>query len=126
MEFEQLPAGWEVWSTERRRAVLAYRPDVFDSERYPPPCLPTIYVTKGRRGRRPGRSRPSPDTPWYVTLYLEPDVSGDETRHGDASEARDAALERAGTFAGGKVDYRSLYQVPRRAYLSKLDELTGR
>lgn len=126
MEFEGLPEGWEVWSVESRRVVLAYRPDVFDSQAYPAACLPTIYLTKGRRGRRPGRPTPSPDAPWYVTLYLEPEVSDTERRFDSRERAREEALSLAESFAAGDVAYRDLYQVPRPAYLDKLDELTGR
>jgi hypothetical protein len=126
VEFDGLADGWEVWTAEQRRAVLAYRPDEFDSEAYPAACMPTIYVTKGQRGRRPGRPTPSADAPWYVTLYLEPDVTDSQRRYDDREQARRAALELAEQFAGGQVDYRELYQVPRPAYLQRLDELTGR
>lgn len=125
MAFDGLPAGWEVWTTEKTRAVLAYRPDEFDSEAYPAACMPTIYITKGKRGRRPGRPTPSPEESWYVTLYLEPEVSGTQRRHDTRETAHEAALELAESFAAGAIDYRGLYQVPRRAYLDRLDELTG-
>jgi len=126
VEFENIAGGWEIWSVEERRAVLAYRPDVFDSDAYPAPCLPTIYVTKGRRGRRPGRPTPPPDAPWYVTLYLEPEVSDTDKRYESREQAREGALALAERFATGEVEYRALYQVPRPAYLDKLDELTER
>jgi hypothetical protein len=126
VEFDGLAEGWEVWTAESRRAVLAYRPDEFDSEAYPAACLPTIYVTKGQRGRRPGRPTPSADAAWYVTLYLEPEVSDTQHRHDNREEARRRALEVAERFVAGQVDYRALYQVPRPAYLDRLDELTGR
>lgn len=125
MEFDNLPGGWEVWTAEEQRAVLVYRPDEFDSEAHPAPCLPTIYVTKGQRGRRPGRPTPSADAAWYVTLYLEPDVSDTQHRHDTRGEARRRARAVAERFAAGQVDYRALYQVPRPAYLDRLDELTG-
>jgi len=125
MGFEELVEGWEVWSDEGRRVVLAYRPDVFDTEAYPAPCLPTIYVTQGKRDRRPGRDRPAADAPWYVRLYLEPEVSGDRSRHRTREPALEAALDLASRFANGELDYRSLYQVPRPAYLDRLDELVG-
>jgi hypothetical protein len=123
MEFEGLADGWEVWTVESRRAVLAYRPDVFDSASFPAECLPTIYLTKGRRGRRPGRPDPPPEAPWYLTLYLEPDVS-DRRSFDSRADALDAALHLAERFDAGDVDYRDLYQVPREAYLERLDELT--
>ncbi|MEF8813187.1 MAG: DUF5820 family protein [Halovenus sp.] len=123
---DDLPDGWVTWSEQTGKVVLAYRPDVFDTEAFPAACLPTIYVTHGRRSRRPGQRRPDDTTPWYVTLYLEPEVD----RGADEFESRSAALagasELARQFADGEMDYRSLYQVPRPAYLDRLDELTGR
>jgi len=126
MEFDDLAAGWEVWNAERTKVVLTYRPDVFDSDQFPAPCLPTIHVTKGKRGRRPGRDVPSPEDPWYVTLYLEPDVAGEKREYDSRERARDGAVALAAAFATGEIDYRSLYQVPRPAYLDRLDDLTGR
>jgi len=126
VEFDGLTDDWTVWTAEQRRAVLVYRPDEFDSGAYPAACLPTIYVTKGQRGRRPGRPTASADTDWYVTLYLEPDVSDTQHRHTDREAARRRALDIAERFATGRLDYRALYQVPRPAYLDRLDELTGR
>lgn len=125
MEFTDLPAGWEQWSQEPEKAVLAYRPDIFDSGSFPAACLPTIYVTKGKRGRRPGRPAPDPSDPWYVTLYLEPEVST-ESSFDSREAAKAGATDQATRFAAGKLDYRSLYQAPRESYLAKLDELTGR
>lgn len=127
VEEAALGDGWRVWNAEDARVILAYRPDVFDAEEFPAPCLPTIYVTRGRRTRRPGGTRTLPaDAPWMVTLYLEPDVSSEP----DAYDTRDAALAGAGeltrSFAAGAVDYRALYQVPRDRYLAELDALTGR
>lgn len=122
--FDALPEGWTVWADgEDGRTVLAYRPDVFDGEAYPDPCLPTIYVGRGSP-RRPGAGRGSDE--WYVRLFLEPEVVGAEDRHGSRSAAREAAVEVARRFAAGAVDYRDAYQVPREAYLARLDDLTGR
>lgn len=126
MEFEGLPEGWQVWSEERTKVVLTYRPDVFDSDAYPAPCLPTIYVTKGRRGRRPGRPTPDPNDAWYVTLFLEPEVQGEQQAFETEAAAVSGATELAASFADGDVDYRSLYQVPREEYFEQLDALTGR
>ena len=126
MTFENLPESWTVWSDETMRTVLAYRPDVFDSTAFPAACLPTIYITKGRRGRRPGRPTPNPDDPWFVTLYLEPDVSDTEREFESRQAARDGAVALAIQFAEGDIDHRGLYQVPRPDYFEKLDELTGR
>lgn len=126
MSFDGLPAGWEVWNREQRAVILTFRPDIFDSEAYPAPCLPTIHIRKGTPSRRPGRNTPDPDASWYVTLYLEPEVSGARERYESKDDARVAAIELAAEFAAGEVDYRSLYQVPREAYFEKLDDLTGR
>jgi hypothetical protein len=126
MESDSLPDGWAVWSDEASKIVLAYRPDVFDTASFPAACLPTLYVTKGQRDRRPGKNRPAPDAPWYVTLFLEPDVDRSRDSFGDREAAVDGATELARAFAEGEVDYRSLYQVPRPDYFEKLDELTGR
>jgi len=123
---DRLPTGWEVWSDERTRIVVVYRPDIFDSESFPPPCLPTLYLTKGQRDRRPGRERPQPDDPWFATLSLEPDVTGQRHRYDDRDAAIEGAIEIAESFASGGFDYRALYQVPREDYLDRLDELTGR
>ena len=125
MDFEDLPTGWQVWNTGETRSILAYRPDVFDSESFPAPCLPTIYLSKGKRGRRPGRHQPAPTDPWYVTLYLEPDVNRDRERYDSRAEAVAAARDIAADFAAGDIDYRGLYQVPREEYLDELDALTG-
>jgi hypothetical protein len=126
LERAALGDGWRVWSEEDDRVVLAYRPDVFDGSEYPAACLPTIYVARGRRTRRPeGNRNLPPDAPWTVTLFLEPDVEyGPETYDGLADALRGAeALSRR--FADGDVDYRGLYQVPQEAYFEELDALTG-
>ena len=125
-EFENLPDSWVVWNEGSDRGIFVYRPDVFDSHEFPAACLPTIYLTHGRRSRRPGSERdPAPDDPWYVTLFLEPDVD----RGAECFDSREAAVAGTATlaerFADGEVDYRALYQVPREDYFAKLDELTG-
>lgn len=125
MDPDALAEGWQVWSAEETKAVLAYRPDVFDASELPAPCMPTIYLTKGRRSRRPGQDRPDPDDPWYVTLYLEPDVDGGRESFDSRAAARRHVEELTEAFVGGEVDYRSFYQVPRPDYFEKLDELTG-
>ncbi|PSP66408.1 hypothetical protein BRC70_08945 [Halobacteriales archaeon QH_6_68_27] len=99
--------------------------DVFDGDAFPAPCMPTVYVTKGKRRRKPGRDV-RPGDPWYVTLYLEPDVNADRETYDPRAEATAAARDLARRFADGKIDYRDLYQVPREAYFERLDELTGR
>ncbi|WP_135820798.1 DUF5820 family protein [Halostella litorea] len=121
------PDGWVVWNEgSEGRLVLAYRPDVFDADGFPAECLPTLYLTRGRRGTRPpGESSPA-GADWHVTLYLEPDVDDGGERYGSREAALAGARERAAAFAAGEVDYRALYQVPREAYFDRLDELTGR
>ncbi|WP_276247178.1 DUF5820 family protein [Haladaptatus sp. YSMS36] len=126
--FDSLHDAWEVWSDEEDgRTVLAFRPDVFNTQDFPPVCLPTLYLTQGRRNRRPGiEHQLRPDDPWFITLYLEPDVSRKAEPFDTRAAAVDAALSLTTRFATGDYDYRSLYQVPRENYLDKLDELTGR
>lgn len=126
---DDLADGWEVWSESDDRLVFTYRPDVFEGQRYPPACLPTIYVTRGARDRRPGVSLdPAPDADWHVTLYLEPDVEGASDRYDDRAAALAGARDLAARFARGEVDVRACYQVTddREAYLDRLAELTGR
>ena len=123
----ELADGWRVWSDADDRLVLAYRPDVFDGEGFDAACLPTLYVTRGHRSRRPGGTRNlPPDAPWVVTLFLEPEVSTPSREFDSPGTAVEGALDLAAEFARGEVDYRSLYQVPRPDYFERLDELTGR
>jgi hypothetical protein len=124
MAFTSVPQGWQVWSDGTEKVVLVYRPDVFDGGDFPAPCLPTIYLTNGRRSRHPG-SETRPADPWVVTLSLEPEVQRDADSYDTRSEAAAGAMELADRFAAGETDYRGLYQVPREEYLAKLDELTG-
>jgi hypothetical protein len=121
------PDGWVVWSEDPDgRLVLAFRPDVFDADEFPAECLPTLYLTRGRKGSRPpGESSPAA-ADWHVTLFLEPDVDDGGERYDSRRAAVRGARERAAAFAAGDVDYRALYQVPREAYFERLDELTGR
>jgi hypothetical protein len=124
---EALADGWRVWSDAEDRLVLTYRPDVFDGAGFDAACLPTLYVTRGRRSRRPGGTRTLPaDAPWVVTLFLEPEVSAPPREFDSPEGAVDGAIDLAAEFARGDVDYRSLYQVPRPDYFDRLDELTGR
>ncbi|SEO72616.1 hypothetical protein SAMN04487948_104385 [Halogranum amylolyticum] len=126
MSFETLPEGWVVWNDEPEgRAILAYRPDVFDTEKFPAACMPTVFVSNGSRRRRPGASQISTDT-WHITLFLEPDIEA-RTEEFDSREAAvEGAVAAAERFVDGEVDYRELYQVPREEYFEKLDELLGR
>ncbi|USZ67894.1 DUF5820 family protein [Halorussus salilacus] len=127
---DDLPEGWTVWNDEPGgRRILAYRPDVFDTEQFPPACLPTIYVAGGAPNRPPGETEAASGAPdvWRVQFFLEPDVELVSARTHDSREAAlDAAGELAREFARGDLDYRGAYQVPREAYLDRLDELTGR
>ena len=124
MDTEALAEAWTVWNRTETELVLAYRPDVFDGERFPAPCMPTIYLTHGKRTRRPGADRAGDD--WYVTLYLEPEVDHGAAVVATREEAVDAAVTLANDFAAGEFAYRPLYQIPREAYLYELDNLTGR
>ena len=125
-----VPDGWVVWADEDDgRTVYAYRPDVFDGSDFPAPCLPVCYLTHGKRTRRPGQNPTDRTTAddWFVTLYLEPDVYVDDVhRFESRSTAESFAFDLLGQFAAGELDYRAAYQVPREAYLDRLDELTGR
>ena len=124
MDLDSLAEDWTVWNRTETKLILAYRPDVFDSDAFPAPCLPTIYLTRGKRTRRPGADRTGED--WYVTLYLEPEIDHQAASVPERGEAVDAAVALANDFAAGEFDFRSLYQLPREAYLDELDELTGR
>ena len=124
MGLDALAEDWTVWTESEEKLVLAYRPDVFDSHAFPAPCLPTIYLTRGKRTRRPGTGRLGDD--WFVTLYLEPEVDADTERFEDRESAVSEAVDLANRFASGAFDYRALYQVPREDYLDELDDLTGR
>ncbi|MCU4740302.1 DUF5820 family protein [Natronoglomus mannanivorans] len=129
-DYADLPEDWAIWSDEDDgRTVLAFRPDVFNADDFPAPCLPTLYLTHGKRTRRPGANPTDRvvDTDWHVTLYLEPDVylRDEDNRFERRAEAVDYAVDLAGRFADGEIDYRDMYQVPREEYFEKLDELTG-
>jgi hypothetical protein len=125
MTLESLPPGWTVWSDEPKRVVLVYRPDIFDSDAFPAPCLPTIYASKGRRDRRPGPNDPDPDTPWFVTLHLEPEIADEPKTATTRREAEALASKIAAAFANGELDLRAFYQVPREDYLERIDALVG-
>lgn len=127
MDMEEPPDGWVCWSDEPDRQVFVYRPDVFDSQAFPAPCLPTLYLSNGpHRNPRPEQRYGNPSDEWYLTCYLEPDVVVVEKRYDDRSSAGEDAADFARRFAAGEIDYRGAYQVPRGEYLDRLDELTGR
>jgi hypothetical protein len=123
MSLDSLGEDWVVWSDEREKVVLAFRPDVFDGGEFPAPCLPTIYLTRGQRDRRPGGRRVGAD--WHVTLYLEPEINHDAGTFEDREQAVSGAVDLAAAFTAGEIDFRDLYQVPRPEYLDRLEELTG-
>lgn len=127
MSFESssLPEGWQVWNDEPDgRAILAYRPDVFDGDEFPAACMPTIYVSNGSRRRRPGAGGRETNE-WHVTLFLEPEIEAETTVFDERPEAVDGAVAAAQRFVAGEVDYRELYQVPREEYFEELDRLLG-
>lgn len=121
-----LPDGWRVWNDDEGTTILVFRPDVFDSQQFPAPCLPTLRVTQRPPTERKRRAGSNPSG-WFVSLRLEPEVrvkSADahfETREAAEEGARDLAAR----FAAGDVDYRGAYQIPRDDYLDELDALTG-
>jgi hypothetical protein len=123
------PRGWTIWNAEPDgRVILAFRPDVFNTQDHPPECLPTLYVSQGRRNdRRPGYQPPDDATgDWHVRLYFEPDVEHpDENRYDSRSAAIEGAYELAAEFSDGDVDPSAVYQVPRPDYFAALDEHTG-
>ncbi|APW99509.1 hypothetical protein CHINAEXTREME_17815 [Halobiforma lacisalsi AJ5] len=125
----EFPDAWTVWSQgDDGRLVLAYRPDVFDGDEFPAACLPTLYLTHGKRTRRPGTNPTTTGaSDWFVTFYLEPDVTLEGARRfSTRGDALERCRELARAFDDGEIDYRDCYQVPRERYFEKLDELTGR
>jgi hypothetical protein len=123
MSLPDLPTGWRVWNEEPEgRVILAYRPDVFNSEAFPAACLPTIYLTNGSPQRRPGAGSVATDI-WQVKLFLEPEIEATTDQYDDRQAALDGAVATAQEFVDGEVDYRGLYQVPRETYFQKLDDL---
>lgn len=123
LEPHDLPGGWRLWNEEPDgRVILAFRPDVFDADRFDPACLPTIYLSNGSRRRRPSAGAAT-TSDWHVTLFLEPEVEAEETVHDDRTAGVAAMLDLAERFADGEIDYRDVYQVPRERYFDELDEL---
>lgn len=125
---EDLADGWEVWNEEPQgRVILAYRTDIFDTQAFPAPCLPTIAVAPGASPNDPPERR-AQSSAWHTAFYLEPTVR--VTQVDTTSPSRDQAVETAvdiaSRFTSGEIDYRSVYQLPREDYLDKLDQLIGR
>ncbi|WP_232701738.1 DUF5820 family protein [Halobacterium wangiae] len=125
--FGDLPESWRVWNEDDAGdAILVYRPDVFDSQQFPAPCLPTIRVSQRpptQRRRRAG----STNEGWFVWLGLEPEVrvKAVDAAFDTRAEAVAGAVDLAARFDDGAVDYRGAYQIPRDDYLDELDDLTG-
>lgn len=123
---DRLPDGWTVWNeSPDGRAIVVFRPDVFDARELPAACLPTIYVTDGSPRPRPGAGSASTGR-WQSVFFLEPEIELDRTEHGSRSAAIDGAIETARAFVDGELEYRDAYQVPREAYFEILDELIDR
>lgn len=111
-----------VWS-EEDGLVVCYRPDVFDGESYPRPCLPTMTVSEADVGTVGGREG------WRVTFYLEADVPARELESVfvDYDEAVDYVVDVAGRFVEAELDLRGFYADGdvRDTYVEKLDSMTG-
>jgi hypothetical protein len=82
-------------------------------------------VSNRSRAARPGASRVRTGT-WHAALALEPEVEAVTEEFDSRAAALEGADELARRFAGGEVDYRAAYQVPREAYFEQLDEVVGR
>jgi len=125
MSLESLAVGWQVWNEEPEgRVILAYRPDVFNSNDFPAACLPTIYITNGSPRRRPGAGSIQTDQ-WHISLFFEPEITAVTERYDTRADAIEGAVEYTHRFVAGEIKYRELYQVPREEYFAKLDELLG-
>lgn len=128
-DIPDLPDGWTVWNAEPGgQVILAFRPDIFEGDSFPAACLPTLFVSRSspdQRKRRPPSQ--TGDSDWHVTLYLEPEVRvrDRETASATRADALEAAREVAADFSAGEIDVRAAYQVPREAYLTELERLTG-
>jgi hypothetical protein len=126
-DWSGLPEDWRVWhEADEGRVVLVFRPDVFDTQRFPAACLPTIYVSQ----RPPQERLPRLDaerSDWFVSLRLEPEVQVVDAggRYESRADAVRAALGVASRFVAGEFDLRGVYQVPREAYLDELESLVG-
>ncbi|MFP4174413.1 MAG: DUF5820 family protein [Halobacteriales archaeon] len=118
----RLPDGWYVWSDEDG-LVACYRPDIFDADEYPRPCLPLITVTEASRGTAGGRDG------WRVTFHVEADVPARGLRKTVAGydSAVDYAVEIARNFAEGEYDIAGFYAEGdvRDEYVARLEHETG-
>lgn len=117
-----LPEGWVLWSDEDG-LVVCYRPDVFDGESYPRPCLPTMTVSEADVGTVGGREG------WRVTFYVEADVParGLESVFVDYDEAIDYVVETGQRFVEGDLDLRGFYADGdvREEYVQRLENMTS-
>ncbi|MDZ7688560.1 MAG: DUF5820 family protein [Halobacteriales archaeon] len=117
----KLPEGWVVWS-EDDGLVVCYKPDVFDGDDYPCPCLPLITVTKADRGTVGGREG------WHVTFHVEADVPAHSLRKTVAGydEAVDYVVKTATKFNEGVYDPAEFYAEGdvREEYVARLREET--
>ncbi|MBP1953716.1 hypothetical protein J2752_000597 [Halarchaeum rubridurum] len=127
MSFEDLPEGWAVWHDDGGRAVLVFRPDVFEGEAYDAAHLPTLYVST-RSPDVPMRRGGAASDGWHVACTLEPEVHvrALESSHETRAAAVEAAVAAAERFARGEVAFDDVYATqPPEAYLARLAELTG-
>ncbi|MDY6780671.1 MAG: DUF5820 family protein [Halobacteria archaeon] len=99
-----LPDGWVVWSDEDG-VVICYKPDVFNADEYPRPCLPLVTVTKADSGTVGGREG------WRVTFHMEADVKSYELQQVviGYEDAVDYMIEVAEDFSAGEYDLRDFY-----------------
>jgi hypothetical protein len=118
----ELPEGWYVWSDEDG-LVACYKPDVFDADKYPRPCLPLITVTEASRGTASGRDG------WRVSLHIEADVPARGVRRTapDYETALDHAVAVARDFAAGEYDIAGFYAEGdvREEYVARLEDEVG-
>jgi len=118
----RLPDGWYVWSDDDG-LVACYKPDVFDADEYPRPCLPLVTVTGASRGTAGGREG------WRVSFHVEADVPARSLRRTVAGydEALDYAIEIARDFSAGEYDIASFYAEGdvRDEYVARLEHETG-
>jgi hypothetical protein len=113
----ELPDGWVVWS-EDDGLVVCYKPEVFDGDEYPRPCLPLMTATKADRGTVGGREG------WRVTFHVEADVPAHSLRKTVAGydEAVDYVVKTAAKFNAGEYDPAEFYAEgdAREDYVARL------
>ncbi len=117
-----LPDGWVVWS-EEDGVVICYRPEVFDGDSYPRPCLPALTVSEADVGTVGGQEG------WRVTFYVEADVPARnlESVFVDYDEALDYVVDVARRFVDGDLDLRGFYAEGdvREEYVRGLEQELG-